>query len=135
MCVVSRAICNLFKDFSSLVKLLLQLQGILFHFILSKSKDGGSWTKPQAYLMETSSHVCIDGFSYLIHAHSKCFDNKKAETVLRRFEESTKTYRLPSRTKCDYWVENVLVSQFMLEKKRLRQRKYYHSIICSQLLG
>ena len=55
----------------------------------------------------------------MIHAHSKCFDNKKAETVLRRFEESTKTYGLPSRTKCDYWVENVLVSQFMLEKRDL----------------
>ena len=63
-------------------------------------------------------HVCIDGFSRLI-THCKCCDNNKAETVLRLFEESTKTYGLPSRARCDYGMENVLVAQFMLERRGL----------------
>jgi len=39
--------------------------------------------------------------------------------VLRRFEENTKTYGLPSRARCDYSMENVLVAQFMLERRGL----------------
>ena len=63
-------------------------------------------------------HVCIDGFSRLI-THCKCCDNNKAETVLRLFEESTKTCGLPSRARCDFGMENVLVAQFMLERRGL----------------
>ena len=63
-------------------------------------------------------HVCIDGFSRLI-THCRWCDNNKAETVLRLFEESTKTYGLPSRARCDYGMENVLVAQFMLERRGL----------------
>ena len=40
-------------------------------------------------------------------------------TKLRLFEESTKTYGLPSRARCDYGMENVLVAQFMLERRGL----------------
>lgn len=49
-------------------------------------------------------HVCIDGFSRLI-TYCRCCDNNKAETVLRLFEESTSTYGLPSRARCDCQVE------------------------------
>lgn len=65
-------------------------------------------------------HVCIDGFSRLI-THSRCCDNNKAETVLRLFEESTSTYGLPSRARCDYGMENILVAQFMLERRGLNR--------------
>ena len=63
-------------------------------------------------------HVCIDGFSRLI-THCMCCDNNKAEIVLRLFEESTKTCGLPSRARCDHGMENVLVAQFMLERRGL----------------
>ena len=67
-------------------------------------------------------HVCIDGFSRLI-THCRCCDNNKAETVLRLFffEESTSTYGLPSRARCDYGMENILVAQFMLERRGLNR--------------
>ena len=65
-------------------------------------------------------HVCIDGFSRLI-THCRCCDNNKAETVLRLFEESTSTYGLPSRARCDYGMENIPVAQFVLERRGLNR--------------
>lgn len=65
-------------------------------------------------------HVCIDGFSRLI-TYCRCCDNNKAETVLRLFEESTSTYGLPSRARCDYGMENIPVAQFVLERRGLNR--------------
>ena len=48
-----------------------------------------------------------------------CCDNNRAETVFGLFVESTKTFGLPSRARCDYGVENVLVAQFMLRRRGL----------------
>lgn len=48
-----------------------------------------------------------------------CCDNNRAETVLGLFVESTKTFGLPSRARCDYGMENVLVAQFMLRRRGL----------------
>jgi len=53
--------------------------------------------------------------------HCRCCDNNKAETVLRLFEDSTRTYGLPSRARCDYGMENILVAQFMLERRGLNR--------------
>ena len=46
-------------------------------------------------------------------------DNNRAETVLGLFEESTKTFGLPSRARCDYGMENALVAEFMLRRRGL----------------
>ena len=61
-------------------------------------------------------HVCIDGFSRLI-IYCKCCDNNRAETVLNLFTEGTQKYGIPSRARCDYGMENLLVGQFMLEQR------------------
>lgn len=65
-------------------------------------------------------HVCLDGFSRLI-THCRCCDNNKAETVLRLFEESTRSYGLPSRARSDYRMGNILVAQLMLERRGLNR--------------
>ena len=61
-------------------------------------------------------HVCIDGFSPLL-IYCTCCDNNRAETVLKLFREGTQTYGIPSRARCDYGMENLLVGQFMLEQR------------------
>ena len=61
-------------------------------------------------------HVCIDGFSRLL-IYCTCCDNNRAETVLKLFREGTQTYGIPSRARCDYGMENLLVGQFMLEQR------------------
>lgn len=61
-------------------------------------------------------HVCIDGFSRLL-IYCKCCDNNRAETVLNLFTEGTQKYGIPSRARCDYGMENLLVGQFMLEQR------------------
>ena len=63
-------------------------------------------------------HVCIDGFSCLITL-CMCCDSNKVETVLGLFEESTKTFGLPSRARYGYGMENVLVAQFLLRRRGL----------------
>jgi len=41
------------------------------------------------------------------------------DAFMTLFEESTKTYGLPSRARCDCGMENVFVAQFMLERRGL----------------
>lgn len=53
-------------------------------------------------------HACIDGFSRLL-IYCRCCDNNKAETVLELFKEGTQKYGIPSRARCDYGMENLLV--------------------------
>ena len=61
-------------------------------------------------------HVCIDGFSHLL-IYCTCCDNNRAETVLNLLREGTQTYGIPSRARCDYGREILLVDQFMLEQR------------------
>ena len=51
--------------------------------------------------------------------HTASADNNKAETILELFVRGTQKYGVPSRARCDYGMENVLVGQFMLEQIRL----------------
>ena len=63
-------------------------------------------------------HVCIDVFSRLL-IYCRCCDNNKAETILELFKEGTQKYGIPSRARCDYGMENLLVGQFMLGQRGL----------------
>eukprot|EP00112_Aurelia_sp_Birch-Aquarium-sp1_P022602 Seg6421.1 transcript_id=Seg6421.1/GoldUCD/mRNA.D3Y31 product="hypothetical protein" protein_id=Seg6421.1/GoldUCD/D3Y31 len=58
----------------------------------------------------------VDGFSRLPVALI-CTDNNKAETVLKCFLKGVEDYGLPLRTRSDKGLENVLVADYMIEKR------------------
>ena len=61
-------------------------------------------------------HGGIDGFSRLV-TFLHCSDNNRSDTVLHLFKDAATKFGLPSRLRIDRGVENVLVAEFMLEKR------------------
>eukprot|EP00794_Sanderia_malayensis_P001890 gene1890-2144_t len=58
----------------------------------------------------------VDGFSRLPVA-LMCTDNNKAETVLKCFLKGVEDYGLPLKARSDKGLENVLVADYMIEKR------------------
>lgn len=58
-------------------------------------------------------HGCIDGFSRSI-VFLRCSNNNLSSTVLKNFGDAVANFGCPSRTRCDYGGENVLVADFMI---------------------
>ena len=58
----------------------------------------------------------IDGFSRLSVALSSS-DNNKAPTLLQFFTEAVSRFGLPSRVSSDKGLENVLIADYMIEKR------------------
>ena len=56
----------------------------------------------------------IDGYSRMI-VYLTASDNNRSSTVLELFSSPVKNYGLPSRVRCDKGVENVQVSEYMLQ--------------------
>ena len=61
-------------------------------------------------------HGCIDGFSRLI-LYLKAATNNRATTVLSAFQSAVQEYGIPSRVRMDKGGENILVSQYMIERR------------------
>ena len=58
----------------------------------------------------------MDGFSRL-PVSLECCTNNKAETVLTCFSKGVQAYDLPNRIRSDRGKENVLVADYMLDKR------------------
>lgn len=65
-------------------------------------------------------HGGIDGFSRKI-LFMKCSNNNKSETVFEQFYGAVQSNGIPSRVRSDYGGENVLVCDYMLEKRGLNR--------------
>lgn len=65
-------------------------------------------------------HGCIDGFSRKI-LFMHCSNNNKSETVFSLFHRATENNGIPSRVRSDHGGENVLICDFMLEKRGLNR--------------
>ena len=68
-------------------------------------------------------HGGIDGFSRL-PVYLKVNTNNRAETVLEDFVEAVNKFGLPNKVRSDKGGENVLVAQYMLEKKGVESRPF-----------
>ena len=66
------------------------------------------------------THGAIDGFSRLI-VYLRCYNNNKAETVVKLFKEAVHSYGLPSRVRSDMGGENMKVGEYMLDKRGLNR--------------
>ena len=62
----------------------------------------------------------IDGYSRL-PVSLECINNNKATTVLSCFLKGVETYGIPSRVRSDKGKENVLVPDYMIEKRCLER--------------
>uniref|UniRef100_A0A1X7VTM6 Integrase catalytic domain-containing protein n=1 Tax=Amphimedon queenslandica TaxID=400682 RepID=A0A1X7VTM6_AMPQE len=62
------------------------------------------------------THAGTDEYSRLI-VYLNCSDNNRASTVLDAFTKAVLKFHLPSRVCLDHGTENVLVAQYMLEKR------------------
>lgn len=68
-------------------------------------------------------HGGIDGFSRL-PVYLKVNTNNKAETVLENFVEAVNQFGLPNKVRSDKGGENVLVAEYMLNKKGVSSRPF-----------
>ena len=51
----------------------------------------------------------------------RCYNNNKAETVVKLFKEAVHSYGLPSRVRSDMGGENMKVGEYMLDKRGLNR--------------
>lgn len=66
---------------------------------------------------------CVDGFSRCI-VYLGCLNNNKADTVLRLFEEGVQKFGLPHRTRGDHGIENIRVSEFMIQRRGINRGSF-----------
>ena len=67
------------------------------------------------------THGAIDGYSRLI-VFLYCSTNNRATTVYELFLSAVEKHKLPSRVRPDQGTENVLVAQYMLERRGAGRR-------------
>lgn len=67
------------------------------------------------------THGGIDGFSRLI-VYLQCSPNNRSTTVLDLFLLATQKHMLPSRVRSDEGGENILVAQYMIERRGAERR-------------
>ena len=67
------------------------------------------------------THGGIDGYSRLI-VYLRCSSNNYSRTVLELFLDGIKKHMLPSRVRSDQGMENVLVAEYVIEKRGAERR-------------
>ena len=65
-------------------------------------------------------HAAIDGYSRVM-VFARISDNNRAETVLKHFKLAEAQHGKPSRVRCDYGGENMLVGEYMLTDRGLNR--------------